>query len=36
MIEKSSKLKRPRQPMPQFVKRALDDSGLMADYNARL
>ncbi|MGD2117334.1 MAG: YdeI/OmpD-associated family protein [Chromatiales bacterium] len=28
-------LKRPKHPMPGFVKQALQDRGLMADYKAR-
>lgn len=28
-------LQRPRHPMPDFVRRALEERGLMADYNAR-
>lgn len=30
-----SRLKRPRQPMPGFVRRALEERGLMAAYRAR-
>lgn len=30
-----SNLKRPRHPMPDFVKRALEERGLMEDYRAR-
>ena len=30
-----SKLKRPRYPMPDFVRRALDESGLMEAYQER-
>lgn len=30
-----SRLKRPRYPMPEFVKRALEERGLMAAYQAR-
>lgn len=30
-----SRLKRPRQPMPGFVRRALEEHGLMAAYRAR-
>lgn len=30
-----SKLKRPRYPMPDFVRKALDDSGLMEAYHKR-
>lgn len=30
-----SELKRPIQPMPEFVKEALSDAGLSASYDAR-
>ncbi len=30
-----SNLKRPRQPMPDFVRQALEERGLMQDYLAR-
>ena len=30
-----SRLKRPRYPMPDFVKQALDESGLMEAYHMR-
>jgi uncharacterized protein YdeI (YjbR/CyaY-like superfamily) len=30
-----SNLKRPRHPMPDFVRRALEERGLMKDYRAR-
>ena len=30
-----SNLKRPRYPMPDFVKRALEERGLMGAYKAR-
>ena len=30
-----SNLKRPRHPMPDFVKRALEERGLMGAYKAR-
>lgn len=30
-----SNLERPRQPMPDFVRQALEARGLMADYRAR-
>lgn len=30
-----SKLKRPRYPMPDFVRQALDESGLMKAYQKR-
>lgn len=30
-----SRLERERQPMPDFVKEALEERGLMADYTAR-
>ncbi|THF65268.1 YdeI/OmpD-associated family protein [Pseudothauera rhizosphaerae] len=30
-----SSLKRPRHPMPEFVKRALNDRGLMGAYEER-
>ncbi|TVR53315.1 MAG: hypothetical protein EA421_11615 [Gemmatimonadales bacterium] len=35
MAEKDSRLKRPRHPMPKFVKRALEERGLMEDYKER-
>ena len=35
MGEDFSKLKRPRYPMPDFVKQALDESGLMEAYHKR-
>lgn len=31
----SSKLKRPRYPMPDFVRQALDEKGLMEAYRKR-
>ena len=34
-IEKSSRLKRPRHPMPSFVKQALEERDLMSEYEAR-
>ena len=34
-IQKSSELKRPIHPMPGFVKRALEERGLMAEYRER-
>ena len=34
-IQKSSGLKRPRHPMPDFVRRALEERSLMAEYQAR-
>jgi len=35
MAEGKSRLKRPRHPMPTFVKRALEARGLMEAYRAR-
>ena len=35
MSEDFSKLKRPRYPMPDFVRQALDESGLMEAYQQR-
>ena len=35
MVQKSSLLKRPRHPMPDFVLRALEGRRLMAEYQAR-
>ncbi len=35
MAQKSSGLKRPRHSMPDFVKRVLDERGLMTEYQAR-
>lgn len=35
IVEKSASLKRPRHPMPDFVKQALEERGLMAEYKAR-
>lgn len=35
MAAEVSKLKRPRYPMPGFVKQALEESGLMAEYHGR-
>ena len=35
IIKKSASLKRPRHPMPVFVKQALEERGLMADYKVR-
>jgi len=35
MAEKDSRLKRPRHPMPKFVKRALEERGLMEGYKER-
>lgn len=35
IIHKRSNLKRPRHSMPDFVKRLLEERGLMADYRAR-
>lgn len=34
-IKKNSKLKRPRYPMPSFVKQALEERDLMSEYKAR-
>ena len=35
IVEEGSKLKRPRHPMPGFVKQALKEHGLMVEYEAR-
>jgi uncharacterized protein YdeI (YjbR/CyaY-like superfamily) len=35
IVGKSKRLKRPRQPMPDFVKRALEQHGLTADFKSR-
>jgi uncharacterized protein YdeI (YjbR/CyaY-like superfamily) len=35
MIDKYSKLKRPIHPIPDFVKKAIEDRGLMEDYKNR-
>jgi uncharacterized protein YdeI (YjbR/CyaY-like superfamily) len=35
VIKKSTKLKRPRNTMPSFVKRALEERGLMVEYEER-
>lgn len=35
MARDFSKLKRPRYPMPDFVKQALDEKGLMEAYQQR-
>lgn len=35
LTEKGSKLKRPRHPMPGFVKQALQERDLMSEYEAR-
>jgi hypothetical protein len=35
MVGKHLGLKRPRHPMPGFVKRALEERGLMDDYRGR-
>jgi len=35
MAERESRLRRPRHPLPTFVKRALEEHGLMEDYRAR-
>lgn len=35
MMEKDSGLKRPRHPMPEFVEQALEERGLMNEYNER-
>lgn len=35
IVQKSSGLKRPRHPMPDFVKRALEERSLMAEYQER-
>ena len=35
MTRPSSQLRRPRQPMPAFVRRALESGGLSAAYRAR-
>lgn len=35
MVEKSAQLKRPRHPMPNFVKKALEERGLVVEYEER-
>ena len=35
MAERNSRLKRPRHPMPGFVKQALEERGVMAAYKER-
>ena len=35
IIQKSSGLKRPTHPLPDFVVQALDEHGLMAEYKVR-
>jgi uncharacterized protein YdeI (YjbR/CyaY-like superfamily) len=35
IVQKSSGLKRPRHPIPDFVVRALEEHGLMAEYKVR-
>ena len=35
MVAEDSKLKRPVYPMPGFVKQALEERGLMAEYKKR-
>jgi uncharacterized protein YdeI (YjbR/CyaY-like superfamily) len=35
MVKKSSRLKRPQHPMPETVKRALEERGLMDAYKER-
>lgn len=35
MNTKHSKLKRPKHPMPDFVKKALEERGLLNEYNER-
>ncbi len=35
MTDKFSNLKRPRYPMPDFVKEALEKNGLLEQYGAR-
>lgn len=35
ITQKNSGLKRPRHPMPDFVMRALEECGLMTEYQAR-
>ena len=35
MPRKNSRLKRPRHPMPNFVKQALEERSLMGDYRER-
>ncbi len=34
MADRKSRLKRPRHPMPDFVRRAIEDNGLMAAYHS--
>lgn len=34
-VQKRTGLKRPRHPMPDFIKRALEERSLLADYQAR-
>jgi len=34
-MEEHSKLKRPRHPMPEFVKHALEERALMDEYRGR-
>ena len=34
-IQEHSNLKRPKHPMSDFVRQALEERGLMADYQAR-
>lgn len=35
IAKKRAGLKRPRRPMPGFVKQAIEERGLMAEYQAR-
>ena len=35
MVGKDSRLKRPRYPIPDFVKQALEERGLIAEYRER-
>jgi len=35
MVEKEQRLKRPKHPMPEFVKQAMEERGLMGEYGKR-
>jgi hypothetical protein len=35
MVKKNSRLRRPRYPMPEFIKIALEKNGLMDEYRNR-
>jgi len=35
MVKKTAGLKRPRHPMPEFVKQAIEERGLMTDFKNR-